>query len=83
MDSMKYKDRIALINDCIEEHVIKERDAFEKCLRYNSHPKIIGDITTAKLRWRGICIVVEKVGFNTSKWIEQRGKQISPIFTNL
>lgn len=83
MDNMRYKDRIALINDCIGEHVKKERDAFEKCLIDNSHPKITGQITKAKLRWRGICIIVEKIGFNTTKWIEQRGKQISPKFTNL
>lgn len=56
----------------------KQDQIFEKSLRENAIPKIKGDITKGKLRWRGIRMVQVNGIMNTEKWLEQRGVQISP-----
>ena len=43
-----------------------------------AEPPIKGEITKGKVRWRGIRIVQQNDGFKYTKWLEQRGKQISP-----
>lgn len=43
-----------------------------------AEPPIKGEITKGKVRWRGIRIVHQNDGFKYTKWLEQRGKQISP-----
>lgn len=51
---------------------------FITALRTMAEPPIKGEITKGKVRWRGIRIVHQNDGFKYTKWLEQRGKQISP-----
>lgn len=39
-------------------------------------PKIKGEITKGKLQWRGIKLIEINEINGTTKWLEQRGKQI-------
>lgn len=63
------------------EQMKKEEKIFEKALRENAKPKITGEITKGKIRWRGIRIVQQNDFLKSVKWLEQRGKQISPKIT--
>ena len=67
----------------IDEVIRKEEELFTTALRVIAKPPIKGEITKGKVRWRGIRIVQYNDGFKYTKWLEQRGKQISPkiIFT--
>jgi hypothetical protein len=65
---------LSWIKDCIQN----ENFVFEKAIRENAVPKIKGDITVGKLRWRGIRIVQRNEFMKTYKWVEQRGYIISP-----
>jgi hypothetical protein len=60
-----------------------EEEIFTSALRIMAEPPIKGEITKGKVRWRGIRIVQYNDGFKYTKWLEQRGKQISPkiVFT--
>lgn len=60
------------------EQMKKEEEIFEKALRENAEPKITGEITKGKIRWRGIRIAQQNDFLKSVKWLEQRGKQISP-----
>jgi curli biogenesis system outer membrane secretion channel CsgG len=63
------------------EQMKKENEIFEKALRENAEPKVTGEITKGKIRWRGIRIVQQNELLKSIKWIEQRGKKISPNIT--
>lgn len=63
------------------EQMKKENEIFEKALRENAQPKVTGEITKGKIRWRGIRIVQQDEFLKSVKWLEQRGKQISPKIT--
>jgi serine protease inhibitor len=63
------------------EQMKKENEIFEKALRENAEPKITGEITKGKIRWRGIRIAQQNDFLKSVKWLEQRGKQISPKIT--
>jgi curli biogenesis system outer membrane secretion channel CsgG len=63
------------------EQIKKENEIFEKALRENAEPKVTGEITKGKIRWRGIRIVQQNDFLKSVKWLEQRGKQISPKIT--
>lgn len=54
----------------------KEDEIFESSVRNNATPKVKGEITFGKLKWRGIIIASDLKG---NSWLEQRGKRISPI----
>ena len=56
----------------------REDEIFERAVRENAIPKITGKITKDKIRWRGIRMVQQNDLLFSVKWIEQRGKQISP-----
>lgn len=56
----------------------QEEEIFTTALRTMAEPPIKGEITKGKVRWRGIRIVQQNDGFKYTKWLEQRGKQISP-----
>jgi len=72
----------AFVTSCFfAEHKKKESEIFEKALRENAEPKIKGDITKGKIRWRGIKIIHQNEFLKSTKWLEQRGKQISPKIT--
>ena len=58
----------------------QEEKLFTTALRIMAEPPIIGEITKGKLRWRGIRLIRQQVGFDSYSWLEQRGKQISPKF---
>ena len=63
----------------IEDAIKKENDYFEKYIRENATPKIKGEITKGKLKWRGIKLCVFNGHYEgTMKWVTQRGNQISP-----
>ena len=72
-----------VISHFISEQQKKEEDIFTSALRIMAEPPIKGEITKGKVRWRGIRIVQYNDGFEYTKWLEQRGKQISPkiVFT--
>lgn len=61
-----------------------EEEIFITALRTTAKPPIKGEITKGKVRWRGIRIVWQNDGLKYTKWLEQRGKQISPkiVFTD-
>jgi hypothetical protein len=63
------------------EQMKKENEIFEKALRENAEPKVTGEITKGKIRWRGIRIIQQNEFLKSVKWLEQRGKQISPKIT--
>lgn len=71
---------MSIINRLVEDSMKKENDFFMNHLINNAIPKIKGDITEGKLKWRGIKMVIQKDGLNTVKWIEQRGNIISPKY---
>lgn len=62
----------------IQEQKKKEEEIFITALRTMAEPPIKGEITKGKVRWRGIRIVQQNDSFKYTKWLEQRGKQISP-----
>ncbi len=67
------------IFNLMEEYRKKEEEIFTESLRTNAVPPIVGEITGGKLKWRGIKVAAQHVGFfGFEKWLEQRGKQISP-----
>jgi hypothetical protein len=69
----------AVISRFIQEQQKKEEEIFTTALRTMAEPPIKGEITKGKVRWRGIRIVQQNDGgFKYTKWLEQRGKQISP-----
>jgi hypothetical protein len=69
-----------MINNFIENELKKEDDFFRTHLIQNALPKIKGDLTQGKLKWRGIKMIVRQEGLNSIKWIEQRGVKISPEY---
>lgn len=73
----------AVISRFIHEQQKKEEEIFTMALRTMAEPPIKGEITRGKVKWRGIRIVQQNDGFKYTKWLEQRGKQISPkiVFT--
>ena len=66
------------MNHLYEAALKKENEIFEAALRNNAIPKIKGEITAGKIKWRGIRIVQQNDFLRSFKWLEQRGKQISP-----
>ena len=68
----------AVISRFIQEQQKKEEEIFTTALQTMAEPPIKGDITKGKVRWRGIRILQYNEGFKYTKWLEQRGKQISP-----
>jgi hypothetical protein len=68
----------AVMGRFIQELQKKEEEIFTTALRTMAEPPIKGEITKGKIRWRGIRIVQQNDGFKYTKWLEQRGKQISP-----
>ena len=68
----------AAISRFIQEQQKKEEEIFTTALRTMAEPPIKGEITKGKVRWRGIRIVHQNDGFKYTKWLEQRGRKISP-----
>lgn len=61
-----------------------ESDAIEFTLRYIAQPPIKGDITSGKIKYRGIKLITKTTplpngGLKTERWLEQRGKIICNI----
>lgn len=70
-----------LINKIFEDYRKKEEQIFVTALRTMAEPPIKGEITKGKIQWRGIRLCSQMDGLKTYKWLEQRGKQISPKIT--
>ena len=64
----------------ISEVQKQEEELFITALRNMAEPPIKGEITKGKIRWRGIRLIRQQIGFDSYSWLEQRGKQISPKF---
>ena len=67
-----------IVKEFIQEQLKWEDEIFISALRVMAEPPIKGEITKGKVKWRGIRIVQYNDGFKYTKWLEQRGKQISP-----
>jgi len=72
---------ISLIHKRFFDQAQQSREElFTLSIYASAEPKIKGEITKGKLKWRGIRIVEQTFGFSSFSWVEQRGKQISPKF---
>lgn len=67
-----------IVKEFIRLQLKQEDDIFISALRTMAVPPIKGEITKGKIQWRGIRIIQYNDGFKYTKWLEQRGKQISP-----
>ena len=67
-----------VVNRLIKEQQKGEEIIFTHALRTNAKPPVKGAITRGKLRWRGIKMIQHNEIFKYTKWLEQRGEQISP-----
>ena len=65
----------SLTKNIIQEIIKKEDDFFMEQLKYAT-PKIKGILTKGKLKWRGIKLIEINEIDLTTKWVEQRGKQL-------
>lgn len=73
---MKLYTELDNLTDKIMSSIIQKEDEFLINQLKFANPKIKGEITNGKLQWRGIKLI-EINDFNgTTKWLEQRGKQI-------
>jgi hypothetical protein len=66
----------------IKEHLQRQEVFLENVLRNNAEPKVKGEITRGKVKWRGIMIIEQKTPNGWNMWVEQRGKRISEIVTH-
>ena len=66
----------------IKEHLQRQEVFLESVLRNNAKPKVKGEITRGKIKWRGIMIIEQKTTNGYKTWVEQRGKRISEIVTH-
>lgn len=67
-----------IVSDIIRDLSSKQDKIFEEYIRLLATPKIKGEITKGKLKWRGIKMCTYNGLGKTETWIEQRGVQISP-----
>lgn len=67
-----------IANNAIRKRLEKEEKIFRTALRIMAEPPIRGEITTGKIRWRGIRVIVQIEGLKQTKWLDQRGRRISP-----
>jgi hypothetical protein len=67
-----------ITSSVIRSKINSEEDILINYLRESASPKIKGEITYGKIKWRGISFHQQIDGFNRITWIEQRGKVISP-----
>lgn len=75
-NNMKLYTELDIITSKIMSNIIQKEDEFIKNQLKLVNPQIKGEITKGKLRWRGIKLIEINDINGTTKWIEQRGKQI-------
>lgn len=77
---LQMKSKTDELYEQMQEDIVKQVNKFvkETILQF-SEPKIKGEITKGKLRWRSIRQIHQPE--NHLMWIEQRGKQIGPKFS--
>lgn len=75
MDMNLYLEEQNLTRRFIDKLIQKEDEFLISQLKF-AVPKIKGEITKGKLQWRGIKLIEINEINGTTKWIEQRGKQI-------
>jgi len=75
LDDMR-KEMDGLLESVISQKVKERADLLEKYVLELAVPKIKGEITPEKLRWRGIKI---KVKYDGGHQVWQRNEAISPI----
>lgn len=68
-----------VLTEIMSNYQKKENEIFETALRTMATPPVKGEITKGKLKWRGIVLCQQNNGLEMpQRWLEQRGKQISP-----
>lgn len=67
----------SIVSKLIDEQTRQINILLEKAVREHAVPKITGEITKGKIRWRGIRMIRQQ----EKLWIEQRGIIISPVIT--
>lgn len=75
-NNMKLYTELDTITNRLMSNIIQKEDEFIKNQLKLVNPQIKGEITKGKLRWRGIKLIETNDINATTKWIEQRGKQI-------
>ena len=73
---MKLYTELDNITSRLMSNIIQKEGEFIKNQLKLVVPKIKGEITKGKLKWRGIKLIEINDINGTTKWIEQRGKQI-------
>lgn len=74
----KLKDMESVTLEVIKKIQKQQEAVIEKALRTFADPPIKGEITKGKIKWRGIKLIVVRNFMKEWRWLEQRGKQISP-----
>lgn len=71
-------------NRFIKEQSERQNAILEKAVRENAVPRLKGELTKGKVRWRGLRVIHKGTGADgfTETWIEQRGERITPIIRN-
>ena len=70
------------INKIVQHQTKEIDDLLQTYARNFSNPPIKGEITTGKVKWRGLKMCVKNNhDFSKEYWIEQRGVKISPVIT--
>ena len=75
MDMNLYLEEENLTKKFINKLIQKEDEFLLSQLKF-AIPQIKGEITKGKLQWRGIKLIEINEINGTTKWLEQRGKQI-------
>ncbi len=72
-----------LTTQIIDQVAKQQNDLLEYSVRNFAVPPVKGEITKGKIQWRGISLIQNGAAEygKIEKWLEQRGKRISPIIT--
>lgn len=71
-----------ILKEFSERNEAAKLSHFETILRSSeTSPPIKGEITTGKLKWRGVKLVKQNRCTNDVYWLEQRGKRIGGFYS--
>jgi len=79
-DMLHLKSKTEELYEQMQADIVKQfNKSFKETILQHAEPKIKGDITKGKLKWRGIKYINQPE--KNLVWIEQRGKQIGNAFS--